>query len=585
MPEDEGKTPSQIVEEHPQSNKLGLKALLQKLRKHRILETLAAFIGGGWLLLEFVHWLLVDHYHFPEKTIDITFVTILGALLCTLSWRWFSGREKPRKIRLELVLIPIVLLVTVVLDFNLILHLNKPGSETLPKPEWENSIAVLPFENISSEGGQDFFCNGLTVELITRLSNIKGLKVIAKTSVFSLQEKDARDIGKKLNVATILEGGVRKAGNKLRITAQLIRAADASHIWSEIYDRDLTDIFTIQNEIALAVVERMKITLLGKEELKLTKSATSDARAYEIYLKGKFHRYAELPKDMLLARDYFEEAIRIDPNFAAAFAGLAEDYMILALYTVLPRDEAAAKALDAAQRAMALDPGLSEAYVSMGVIKMVFDWDWRGAEDEFRKAIILNPNNFDAYREYALLLFRNHRYEESESAFLNAVKIDPLNAVLFRDLRTLYLCNGRGDKAEDVRKILMTMRPDWAQPWYESGKISLEEAMAAIQKQGRLPGYIEALASAYLASGELNEATKLIKEIENLFEQGHEGNIALNLMRLYEELGDKNTALTWFERALEHRAPGLCDISRCVYHKSLQAEPRYRAVLKKIGFG
>jgi adenylate cyclase len=562
----------------------GFRGILQKLRKRHIIETLAAFIGGGWLIIEFVDRILVAHWELNKKWIDVTFFTLLGTLIGTLVWRWFSGREMPRKFKLELVLIPLVAVITVLLDINLILPMKGSKSETPPASKWKNSIAVLPFENISSEGGQDYFCNGLTDELISRLSNIRGLKVIAKASAFALKEKDVREIGQKLNVATILTGGVRKEGNRIRITPQLTRTDDASLIWSDNYERDVTDFLAVQTEIALRVIDKMKVALLGQEEARITKNATSDEHAYELYMKGKYHRYAELPRDMLLARDYFEQAIQIDPNFAMALAGLAENYMIMGLYTVLPRDEAASKALDAAERALTLDPELSQAHVSMGVIKMVFDWDWPSAENEFRKAIDLNSNNFDAYREYALLLFRNHRYDESERAFLYASKIDPLNAVLFRDLRTLYICMGRADREEEVRKTLMTMRPDWAQPWFDFQAGSVDSAMAAIRDEGRSPHNIEALANTYLRIGNRDEAQKLVKELESLFEKGHEGGVAVLLVGLYEKLGDKNAALTWLEQALEHKAPGLCDISRCVYYRSLQGEPRYQAVLSKVGF-
>ena len=559
-----------------------LKVFLTKLRKRRIIATLAAFIAGGWLIIEFVDRILVAHYHFPDKAIDITFVTLLGALISTLIWRWFSGRGKPRRFKLELALIPLVLLTAMFLDINLLLHLKVPESMTFATPKWKNSIAVLPFENISQEEGQDYFCNGLTDELITRLSQIKQLKVIAKTSVFSLKEKDIREIGKKLNVATVLEGGVRKSGNKLRITAQLINAADAAHLWSDIYERELTDLFVIQDEIALSVANQLKITLLGEEKSKLTERGTSDINSFQLYLKGKYYRYEELPKEMLLARDYFEEAIRQDPNFAAAYAGLAEDYMILGLYSVLPRDEAAAKAKAAARKALDLDDELSEAHVSMGVIKMVFDWDWKGAEADFKKAIALNPNNFDAYREYALLLFRTFRYDESEKAFHQGQTIDPFNMVLMRDLRTLYLCQGQHEKAEDINRQLLSVRPDWAL-FGEDNFFTVETVKANIQAWGGNPGFLADLAIAYAKSGNLSEASRIIQELESLYAQSREGNIALILARVADNLGEKDKALTWLERALENKAPGLCDISRCIYYRPLQKDPRYQAILKKIG--
>jgi adenylate cyclase len=582
MPANKRKTLPRDSDERLRITESGFSELFARLRKRRIIETLAAFIGGGWLLLEFVHWILVDHYHFPEKTIDITFATLLGALLGTLIWRWFSGREKRTRFKPEAVLIPLVLFITIILDINLILHLKPVASETFTAPKWKNSIAVLPFENISQEKDQDYFCNGLTDELITRLSHIKQLKVIAKTSVFSLKEKDIREIGKMLDVATVLEGGVRKSGNKLRITAQLINAADASHMWSDIYERELTDLFAIQDEIALSVASQLRLTLLGEERSRLTKSGTSDVNSYQLYLKGKYYRYEELPKEMLIARDYFEEAIRQDPNFAAAYAGLAEDYMVLGLYSVLPRDEAAAKAKAAVRKALELDDELSEAHVSAGVIKMVFDLDWKGAEADFKRAIVLNPNNFDAYREYALLLFRTFLYDESEKAFRHGQTIDPYNPVLMRDLRILYVCRGENGKAEDIKKQLLNVRPDWAD-YGEDSFYMVEKIKARIQAQGRTPWSMAYLAIAYAKSVNPGEASKLIQELGSMYDQSRDGNIALHLALIADHLGKKEKALTWLDRALENKAPGLINISACFWFKSLQSDPRYQAILKKIG--
>jgi len=197
-----------------------LKTFFGDLRKKRIIEILAAFIGGGWLIIEIVHFVLVGHYHFPEKTLDITIITLFSVLLCTLIWRWFSGREKPRKFKLELVLIPLVVLITVLLDINLLLHLKAPESETVPASKWKNSIAVLPFVDMSPQKDQEYFCDGMTEELINRLSNIKELKVPARTSAFMFKGKaeDIREIGRKLDVQTVLEGSIRKEDSQLRIT-------------------------------------------------------------------------------------------------------------------------------------------------------------------------------------------------------------------------------------------------------------------------------------------------------------------------------------------------------------------------------
>ena len=561
------------------------RAFFSNLRKKRIIEILAAFIAGGWLFIEFVHFILIGHYHFPEKTLDFVLVTLIGILLCTLIWRWLSGREQSRKFRLEIVLIPLVVLVTVLLDLNLLLHLEAPESEPVAAaPIWKNSVAVLPFVDMSPLKDQEYFCDGMTAELINKLSNIKELKVPARTSVFFFKGKelDIRDIGKKLGVATVLDGTIQKVESRLRARVQLINIADGFNLWSEEFDREMKDVFSIQDEIALAVADKLKLTLLGEQKSKLIKHATSDVNAFETYLKGKYYRYEERPKSNLMARDYFEEAIRKDSSYAAAFAGLAESYMLLGLSSVLSRDEAAANALNAAQKALELDKNLSEAYVSMGVIKMVFDWDWKGAEAELKKAISLNPNNFDAHHEYGWLLFRTYRYDEAEKEWIHCQTMDPLNPLALRELRIFYLCRGQEGKAENIIRQLKEIRTDWAE-FRENSYYSVEKASLNIQEQGRNLGSITYLAIAYIKSGNSKEASKLIEELKSLYEEGHEGNVACSLADIFDALGEKEKILTWLERAVEKKAPALINLSLCFWFKSLQEEPRFQALLKRVG--
>jgi len=314
--------------------------------KKRIIEILAAFIAGGWLIIEFVDRILVAHYHFPDKTIDIMFITLLYALFCTLIWRWFSGREKPRKFKLELVLIPLVVLITVLLDINLLLHLKGPESEAIPTSKWKNSIAVLPFVDMSPQKDQEYFCDGMTEELINRLSNIKELKVPARTSAFMFKGKteDIREIGRKLDVRTVLEGSIRKAGDQLRVTAQLINIADGFHLWSETYNREIKDVFNTWDEIALTVADKLKFTLLDDEKNKVTKRNTDNIEANILYLRGKYLHLTYTFEGMDKAIKCFEQAIQIDPNYALAYSGLADVYYEYPFMGILSPKEAIPKA-------------------------------------------------------------------------------------------------------------------------------------------------------------------------------------------------------------------------------------------------
>ena len=447
------------------------------------------------------------------------------------------------------------------------------------------SVAVLPFTDISPAKSHEWLCLGMTDTLINVLSSIPDLRVPGSASIsyYRTREVNYSEIGQRLGVKAVLEGSIQVAGKDLKVSVRLIDAASGYQIWSQVYTKSTDAVLTLQDEIALAVADKLKVTLLGEDGAKLTRHGTRDVAAYEAYVKGKSHRYEERPKDMLLARDYFDQAVRKDPSFALAFAGQAENYMVLGLYSVLPRDEAATSAVHNARRALELDPSLSEAHVSMGVIKMVFDWDWKGAETEFRRALALKPNNFDVHREYALLLVRTYRYDEAENEFLQGQRIDPLNAVLLRDLLGLYVVRGKTQEAEAVKRQLENLRPEWVRSW-DGTSWSIEECKREIETDGRYPWSVGSLAVAYHQAGDSVEAGKLIRELQSLYESGREGNVACSLANVFCHLGDKEKTLDWLDRAVERKAPGLINVDRgSSFGRLLRDEPRFQAILKRVG--
>ena len=581
------KAPSKEAKESP------FKAFVAKLRKRRIIETLAAFIAGGWLIIEFVDRILVAHYHFPDKTIDITFITLLCALICTLLWRWFSGREKPRKFKLELVLIPLVALIAVLLDLNLLLHLKEPESDTIPASKWKNSIAVLPFDNISPEEGQDYFCDGLTDELITRLSNIKDLKVIAKTSAFSFKgkETDIRDIGKKLNVTTVLEGGVRKAGNKLRITAQLINVSDGSHIWSDSYDKELTDVFAIQDEIALAVTNKLKITLLGEEKAKLTKRPTEDFEAYRLYLLGRNFWNKRNEADLIKSIEYFEKAIETDPNYAPAYAGLGDTYTVLGNNGLWPTEKAYPKAKVAALKALEIDDKLAGAHATLANYKYDYEWDFIGAEKEFKLAIELNPGYAPAHQFYALLLSTLGRHEEAMREIKIARNLDPLSPRINANVGLHAYLTRRYDQAIEELNKALEVDPNhlatlvWLGWAYEAmGKY--EEAIKFhfryIEISGRPKDRDFYIAGCYALMGKRDEAQKMLN---NMIEYAKGNYItSVGIASVFSALGEKDQAFAWLEKASRERDPFLLMFLKALHRfDPLRSDPRYAALLKNVG--
>ena len=582
------KTPTQ------KGDKSFFRAFLNKLRKRKILETLGAFIGGGWLLYEIVHWVLVEHYHLPEKLIDMTIVSLLGALLCTLIWRWFSGHEKTRKFKLELVLIPLVFLMTILLDINLILRLKGPESETFPAAQWKNSIAVLPFVDMSPQKDQEYFCDGMTEELINRLSNIKELKVPARTSAFTFKGKaeDIREIGRKLDVEKVLEGSVRKEGSQLRITVQLVNVSDSYHIWSETFDKELTKVFAIQDEIALTVVDKLKFTLLSDEKAKLIKRPTENLEAYDLYLLGRFFYYKTTEEDLNKAIKYFEQAISKDPGYALAYAGQATCYTVLCAIGFLAPKESYPKAKEAVIKALELDEELGEAHASLGYLKAVFDWDFAGAEHDFRRAIKLNPGSVDIYILYSIYLAFAARFDEAIAGFKHAVELDPASPQTYTYLGGFgYYMAGRCDEAIVQLKKALEMDPNSYLGQLFLTAIYASKGMygEAIAQADRVISVWPTLEDAqilcflgwvYAVSGRQEKARNVLNRMLDLRAKRYVD--AYNIGEVYAGLGEKEKAFEWLRRAYEEHAGQLICIKVDPFLKNLRSDPRYKELLKKM---
>jgi serine/threonine protein kinase/tetratricopeptide (TPR) repeat protein len=442
------------------------------------------------------------------------------------------------------------------------------------------SIAVLPFEDLSPEKDQAFLCDGFSESLINALTKIEGLRVPARTSSFSFkgQDQSFQEIGERLNVKFVLEGSVQRAGDELRITVKLVNVSDESVQWSDQYNRKLDDVFTIQDEITLKVVEELKVKLAVGEKAELTKRNTSSAEAYQLYLQGKHFRWIETKANFLKAKDYFEQAIAIDPNYSSAYAGLADTYMLLGLMAGMPRGEAAQKAKNAAQKALELDANSSEAHTSLGVIIEVFDWDWEGAEREFKRAIALNPNHFDAHYEYGALLSRLKRLDEAEAELKKALLIDPLSSRVHDFLAITYRQKGETEKADEHYK-----KRDELNPVPPTTGSAVERQQKLIDRDGRLPQRLAMLARAYLQSGQETEAYKLLDELKQMYEEHDIGNTALYITRAYVYLDDKDQALEWLEKAYERRDPLLIAINTWISWDPIGQDPRFKSILVKMG--
>jgi TolB-like protein len=584
----------QIAEEPPLIRKSWVRALFAELRKRRIIETLAAFIGGGWLIIEFVDRILVAHYHFPDKTIDITFITLLCALICTLLWCWFSGREEPRKFKLELVLIPLIVLTTVLLDINLLLHLKGPESETMPVSKWKNSIAVLPFVDMSPQKDQEWFCDGITDEIIGQLSNISELKVPARTSVFFFKgkEQDIRDIGKKLGVATVLEGSIQKVESRLRVRVQLINIADGFHLWSAVFDREMKDVFAIQDEIALAVGDKLKITLLAGEKAKLLKRRTENIEAYELYLRAlQEGAWTNEPIENSIA--YLRKSIQLDPEYAPSHAALAREYCASATWGLGTPRAMFPKAKAEAMKAIELDDSLAEAHLALGVVKWRFDWDFSGSEEEIRRAIELNPNSSGVHGAYSLELAIMGRLDEAIIEALKAHELDPISFESERDLGWLFFLAGRYD--ESITRFRIALGMDQNRPLelallagaYARKGMDRDAAACSAKARELVAVGKEQMIDTYLADpfcriGKQSEVLKWIETWERMSTQGHVESFLMALMNA--PTGNRDKAFAWLERAFEERSVNIPFLKVHPVLDTLHSDPRFQNLVRRVGF-
>ena len=457
---------------------------------------------------------------------------------------------------------PLVLLITILWDTNLLLHLKGPESRAMHASKWKNSIAVLPFDDYSPQKDQEYFCDGMAEELINRLGNIRELKVPARTSAFFFKGKaDIKEIGRKLDVRTVLEGSIRKVGNQLRVTAQLINISDGFHLWSDTFDRELKDVFQIQDEIALAIVDKLKVTLLGDERVKVTKRSTDNIEANILFLKGKYLHLTYTPEGMEKAIASFEQAIQKDPNYALAYSGLADTYYDYSAFGLSPPNDAIPKAKAYLNKALEIDETLAETHASLGRIIAMYDWNWTKAEQEFKRALELNPNSSIIYYDHCASLTVTGRFEEAIREAERARELDPLSSQISCGVgEELYFASQFDKAIEELKKTIIMDENQYYQHlllgWSYQGKHMTEAAVTELERAFGLPGgdnpLVEtSLAIAYYRSGARVKAERLF---ESLSEKAKRGYLpSYFLFAVNKSRGDLDQAFKWLERACEDR--------------------------------
>jgi len=461
-------------------------------------------------------------------------------------------------------------------------------AESLP----QKSIAVLPFDNLSRDPDNAYFAEGIQDEILTRLAKVADLKVISRTSTqkYKSAPDNLRDIAKQLGVLNILEGSVQRAADQVRVTVQLINATTDAHLWAETYDRKLTDIFAVESDVAKTIADTLHAKLTGSEKSAIAKRPTADTEAYELYLKGRFFWNKRTGPDLRKAIAYFNQAIAKDPNYALAYAGLADAYVLLPPYGAASALESFPQAEAAAKKALELDDALAEAHTSLGQVLVSYDFDFEGSTREFERAITLNPNYATAHHWYGsgppLSL---GEFDRAIAELKRAQQLDPLSLIINADLGSGFVTARRYDDAIAQLRKTIEMDPHFYYAHWNLGealelKGKLREAFAEYKKAAELnddPLVLSLVAQAEAKLGQRDDARKILEQLEQLATRRYVGNYAFALVHI--ALGEKEKAIEDLEHAYRDRVgPDIALLKVDPMLDPLRGDPRFEALVAKI---
>jgi len=570
-------------------------ALFEELKRRNVFRVAIAYVVVAWLALQ-VADVVLNNVEAPAWvfTVIVLVLGIVFPLVLVFAWAFEmtpEGLKREHDVdrtqsittrtgrKLDLTVIAILTLAVGYFAYDRFI-----SADGGPAPDEfvDRSIAVLPFVNMSSDEEQEYFADGLSEELLNLLAKIPELRVASRSSAFQFkgQRIDISVVAQQLNVAHILEGSVRKDGDRLRITAQLIKADDGFHMWSESYDRELSSVFAIQDEIANAVVDALRVELLGEAP----KAAETDPEAYALYLQGRYFYNLGDTQDWTNSVDAYQHALEIDQEYAPAWAGLAVSYTSLADYGVIDPLEGHGLARSAADRAVALDPSLAAAWTSLSVIKSVYDWDWEGAETAIQEALRLEPGNVDAIDQAANVASTLGRLDEAISLSQQAVALDPLGLGPLARHGGNLIAVGRLDEAEAAYRQVLTLDP--AYPFTRFGlavvlmrKNQPAAALREINQESSVVWKTVGLPMALYALGREEEADRALGVL--IEEYGGVG--AFQIAEAYAFRGDSDAAFEWLERAIVQRDGGIPALLGAQFLNVLHDDPRWEPLLDKVG--
>jgi TolB-like protein/Flp pilus assembly protein TadD len=538
-----------------------------------VMKAFVVFLALGFAASVFVAWAFEMTPHGMKRTEDVS----PNEVIPQWSKRKFAA---------------LIVSVAVIAAGLFVYQLVRKASPTKLPTADSKSIAVLPFDNLSRDPDNAFFAEGVQDEILTRLAKVADLKVIARTSTqkFKSAPENLPDIAKQLAVANILEGSVQKVNDQVRVNVQLINAFTNTHLWAEIYDRKLTDIFAVESDIAKTIADTLQAKLTGSEKQMIAAQATTDTTAYELYHKGRSLWGKRTGDNIPKAIAFYEQAIARDPNYALAYAGLSSAYILSPFYTGANRLEMAAKAKEAALKALRLDPNLAEAHAALGKVLFFGEIDLAGAEREYKRAIELKPNDADAHHWFSNdILAALGRFDEAIAEGKRAVELDPLSIVINADLgETFYYAKRYDESVTQLRKTL-ELDPTSFYTHYNLG--------IALQAKGDLPGAIAEYekakqlgdnttvstfcAAAKAQAGDKEAARRMLSELDEISK--HREVVGYLRALLYLSLNHKDEALRWLEQGVKERdGSNICWINVDPLLDSLHGDPRFEALVQKV---
>lgn len=572
-------------------------SFISELKRRNVIRVALLYLVASWLILQ-VADVGISILGLPDWSGRLVFLLLAIGFPLALVFSWAyeitpEGLKKEKEIdrtrsitdqtakKLDTAVIVLLLLSLAGLLADRLIPESRAPTEQQPVATLapDRSIAVLPFVNMSADANNEYFSDGLSEELLNLLAKIPELRVAARTSAFSFKGTDAgiEEIAERLKVAHVLEGSVRKSGMQIRITAQLINAEDGYHLWSDTWDRTLTDVFAIQDEIAAAVVDALKVELLGE----IPRAAETDPQAFSLYLESKSYANRHTADGFEQAVNLLTQALAIDPEFSEGWSELASVQTNQAGQRAVPAAEGFARAKASAERALAVDPKNARAMSTLGWNAMFWDWDFDKAAKLIARARELEPGNASVLNAYAVLNANFGRTDTAISLYERALALDPLSMSVLANLSATYFNVGRFEDSADLLETMRLVDPETS--WYPllAGWLQLIRGnpAAALDHFANVGGSYQVWSNSF-AYYEVGQVEKADAALDSLKQRGgHAVQIAI----AYAHRGDKEAALEWLEQAYEEHDDWLIEIRQFAYLKSLHDDPRWDALLEKLG--